>query len=112
MTFQQKVHTVLVDLEKMLVEKNQAYGDSALNPVRVFSTANPSEQLRVRIDDKLSRLARGKAAGEDTVKDMLGYLVLLLIAERELKPPVRQTVFIDGVGCDASDIPCSCEVQR
>ena len=83
MTFQQKVHSVLVDIEKMLVEKNQAYGDSALNPIRVFSTADPREQLRVRIDDKLSRLARGTAAGEDVVRDLVGYLVILMIAENK-----------------------------
>ena len=99
-SFQQKVHAVLTDIETMLVEKNRAYGDSALNPVRVFSTADPREQLRVRIDDTLSRLARGKAAGEDTVKDLLGYLVLLLISENE--------------GKDRDPIEClvSCEGQR
>ena len=40
------------------------------------------EQIRVRIDDKLSRLARGQAAGEDVVLDLIGYLVLLRVAER------------------------------
>ena len=58
--FRSRVHSVLMGIEDMLVEKNAAYGDSALNPVRVFSKADPLEQLRVRIDDKLSRLARGK----------------------------------------------------
>ena len=86
MTFQQKVHAVLTDIETMLIEKNRAYGDSALNPVRVFSTANTTEQIRVRIDDKLSRLARGTAAGEDTRRDLIGYLVLLELAENE-RPP-------------------------
>jgi len=66
----------------MLLTKNAAYGDSALDPVRVFSRADPIEALRVRIDDKLSRLARGTAAGEDVTLDLIGYLVLLRIAER------------------------------
>lgn len=69
-------------LEAMLLTKNQAYGDSALAPVRVFSRADPVEQIRVRLDDKLSRLARGSAAGEDVIADLLGYLVLLRIAMR------------------------------
>jgi hypothetical protein len=64
----------------MLIEKNRAYGDSALNPVRVFSRANVVEQLLVRIDDKLSRLARGSAAGEDVESDLLGYLLILRVA--------------------------------
>lgn len=68
-------------LGDMLVAKNAAYGNSALAPLRIFSQASPAEQIRVRIDDKLSRIARGHAAGEDVVLDLLGYLVLLRIAE-------------------------------
>lgn len=74
------------DLREMLLAKNAAYGDSALSPLRIFSKASPVEQLLVRIDDKLSRLARGSAAGEDVVLDLLGYLILLRVArtnERE-----------------------------
>ena len=66
----------------MLTEKNAAYGNSAIEPIRVFSKASAEEQLLVRIDDKLSRLARGSAAGEDVVADLIGYLVLLRIARR------------------------------
>ena len=68
-------------LAEMLIEKNIAYGDSALNPVRVFSRGMDARaQILVRIDDKLSRIARGSAAGEDVVLDLLGYLVLYRIA--------------------------------
>lgn len=67
---------------KVLVEKNAAYGNSALEPVRIFSKASPTEQILVRIDDKLSRLARGSAAGEDVVLDLIGYLVLLRLSMR------------------------------
>jgi hypothetical protein len=70
---------VLSRLRELLLAKNAAYGDSALNPVRIFSRATPEEQLLVRIDDKLSRLARGSDAGEDVRADLLGYLVLLEI---------------------------------
>lgn len=69
-------------LKALLIEKNRAYGNSALDPVRVFSKASPEEQILVRIDDKLSRLARGSAAGEDVVQDLLGYLILLRVARR------------------------------
>lgn len=70
------------DIARMLVRKNAAYGDSALRPLRMFSRASPVEQLRVRLDDKISRLARGEAAGEDVELDLIGYLVLLRIAQR------------------------------
>ncbi|MDX9709946.1 MAG: hypothetical protein RBT64_10380 [Trichloromonas sp.] len=72
----------LADLRKFLIAKNRAYGNSALEPVRVFSKADPVEQLRVRIDDKLSRLLRGADCGEDTELDLLGYLTLLQVARR------------------------------
>lgn len=68
-------------LRTMLIAKNRAYGNSAMAPVRIFSRASADEQLRVRIDDKLSRLAKGQADafGEDVVVDLVGYLVLLLV---------------------------------
>lgn len=69
-------------VREFLLEKNRAYGNSALEPVRVFSRASNVEQLLVRIDDKLSRLARGSEAGEDVELDLIGYLVLLRIARR------------------------------
>lgn len=65
---------------RFLIAKNKAYGDSALNPVRIFSKSDPIEQIRVRLDDKLSRLSRGRLAGEDAELDLIGYLVLLLVA--------------------------------
>lgn len=68
---------------KLLQDKNASYGDSALSPVRVFSKADPLEALKVRIDDKLSRLARGSDAGEDVVLDLLGYLVMLRIGMKQ-----------------------------
>jgi len=66
----------------VLLEKNRAYGDSAINPVRIFSKASAEEQILVRLDDKLSRLARGHAAGEDVTLDLIGYLVLLRVARK------------------------------
>lgn len=80
--FTRALDAELAQLREMLLAKNAAYGDSATNPLRVFSRADATEQLRVRIDDKLSRLARGNDAGEDTVADLIGYLLLLRIAER------------------------------
>lgn len=71
------------EIKAMLLEKNRAYGDSALNPLRVFSKADPVEQIKVRIDDKLSRIVRGSNAGEDVILDLIGYLILLRIATKE-----------------------------
>lgn len=75
------------EIAHMLIKKNIAYGNSALEPVRIFSKADPREQLHVRIDDKLSRIMRGtEYVGDNDIDDLIGYLVLLKIAKaKELK---------------------------
>lgn len=72
------------EIAHMLVKKNIAYGNSALDPVRVFSKAGPREQLYVRIDDKLNRLMKGtEYPGDNDIDDLIGYLVLLKIAKSQ-----------------------------
>lgn len=72
------------EVKRVLLEKNAAYGNSALEPLRIFSRADPVEQLNVRIDDKLSRIARGREyAGDDTELDLIGYLVLRRVARNQ-----------------------------
>jgi hypothetical protein len=73
-----------ISIAQMLIEKNIAYGDSALDPVRIFSKSDPAEQLKVRIDDKLSRLMKGTDyPGDNDIDDLIGYLVLLKIAKEK-----------------------------
>lgn len=80
------IRAVCQEIAELLVSKQKSYGNSALDPIRIFSKADAVEQIKVRIDDKLSRLARGHAMPDeslrDTRRDLLGYLVLLEIAER------------------------------
>ena len=72
------VREVLDELFDLIQSKNAAYGDAALNPLRVFSkNLSVEDMLRVRMDDKLSRLSRGAKAGEDPEWDLFGYLVLM-----------------------------------
>ena len=74
------------ELADMLCEKNRKYGNSALEPCRIFSRANAYEQLLVRLDDKLSRLRnRQNDDDEDVLMDIAGYMVLLLIARDKEK---------------------------
>ena len=69
-------------IKEMLLEKNKRYGDSALNPVRIFSKANLIESLLVRMDDKLSRIrTMDPDDAEDAYSDLLGYLVLHRVAQ-------------------------------
>ena len=81
----EKIEATCDSIKQLLLDKNAKYGNSAINPVRVFSKADNVEQLLVRIDDKLSRIARGagmEATDEDTLNDLIGYLILLKIAKQ------------------------------
>lgn len=72
------------NIKELLISKNRAYGNSALDPVRIFSKHDNSEQLLVRIDDKLSRFARGNEfPGDNDIDDLIGYLILLKVAKRD-----------------------------
>lgn len=86
-TFAVEVRTECDSIATMLIEKNKAYGNSVLDPVRVFSKADITEQIKVRLDDKLSRLQKGDASynNEDVVRDIIGYLIILLVAEKMVK---------------------------
>lgn len=73
-------------IKEMLISKNKKYGNSALEPVRIFSEVDNIEQLKVRIDDKLSRImTSAEDDTEDTVSDLIGYLILLSIAKKDQK---------------------------
>jgi hypothetical protein len=83
MEFRENLGLVLEEIEQMLLAKNAAYGNSALDPVRIFSKSSPEEQIRVRIDDKLKRLQNQMPGdAEDTELDLIGYLILLRIAKK------------------------------
>lgn len=76
-----------LEMSTFLKQKNDSYGSSILNPIRVFSTnISRREQILVRVDDKVSRIVRGNSSVEsmhDTVKDILGYAVHLRMLESE-----------------------------
>lgn len=77
-----KIFDACHEVAQMLIEKNVSYGDSALNPIRLFSGADSQEQLKVRIDDKLNRIKNAQGfAGDNDIDDLIGYLVLLKIAK-------------------------------
>jgi hypothetical protein len=78
-----QVEEVLDSIEKMLIDKNRKYGNSALEPLGVFSQLSAKEGLLIRIDDKLKRIKNGSLEkdDEDVVNDLIGYLVLLKISD-------------------------------
>ena len=83
--FHEEVHDILQGIEDLLVAKNEKYGNSALEPLGVFSQLSAKEGLLVRIDDKLKRIKNGSLDkdDEDVVNDLIGYLVLLKIHAKQ-----------------------------
>lgn len=80
--FEKAVKKVCNSVAEMLIAKNKSYGNSALEPINCFYKGDAGTSIKVRIDDKLSRIMRGNEyQGDDTVKDLLGYLILLLISQ-------------------------------
>ena len=72
-----EILAVVKSLAELLIEKNKKYGNSAIQPKRIFSKASPIEQINVRIDDKLSRIANQQVnEDEDAEFDLMGYLIL------------------------------------
>jgi hypothetical protein len=78
MEFEQLVRNYCDELAELLIEKNRKYGDAARNPRRIFSKADPLEQLKVRMDDKLSRIKNSDNLKKNDICDIAGYLILLM----------------------------------
>lgn len=87
MNFHEEVYRVLSEITEMLIAKNQKYGNSAIEPLGIFSNLSPEEGLKVRIDDKLKRIKNGSLDkdDEDVINDLIGYLVILKILQKEEK---------------------------
>ena len=87
MNFHEEVYRVLSEITEMLIAKNQKYGNSAIEPLGIFSDLSPEEGLKVRIDDKLKRIKNGSLNrdDEDVINDLIGYLVILKILQKDEK---------------------------
>ncbi len=82
-----QIQSEIQKIMDLLIQKNNAYGNSATQPANIFSKGDAVESISARIDDKLMRIAnRGINENTlDTVDDLIGYLVLLKIAWSERK---------------------------
>jgi len=82
--FSHLVSTYLLEIRELLISKNLKYGNSALEPLGVFSQLSAKEGLLIRIDDKLKRIKNGSLEkdDEDVINDLIGYLVLLKIHDK------------------------------
>lgn len=72
-------------VKDLLLKKNREYGNSALEPINVFTDLDAEQQINVRIDDKLKRIQTIRELdqihiNEDTEMDLIGYLILKRVA--------------------------------
>ena len=85
--FEDEISNVVNSVKTLLVEKNKKYGNSALEPINIFvnpkAKADALTLINSRIDDKLSRIRQMtlnpelfECDQEDTVDDLIGYLIL------------------------------------
>lgn len=77
------ISDVCDEIKVMLLDQNEKYGNSALDPIRIFSKADAREQIRVRIDDKINRIKTTQDDDEDVILDLLGYLILYRVTQRD-----------------------------
>ena len=80
----QDIIQVCDQIKQLLLNKTSDYGSSFSDPLNIFSSASAEERVRSRIDDKLKRLQqiqekREMNFSEDTLDDLIGYLILLKI---------------------------------
>lgn len=90
---QEQIASILDEIKALLLKKNEQYGDSVLDPINLFARNTPIEGIRVRLDDKYSRLARGNdsiESDEDIHLDCIGYHVMALIALRRSAITVKR----------------------
>ncbi len=80
MESQEKISKIYDSLKAFSLEKNRRYGDSALNPIKIFSKANASNSILIRLDDKVSRIKNSDKIRKNDVCDIMGYLMLYCAA--------------------------------
>jgi|SRR6187549_3442039 len=80
-TFENELHDVLVDIQKLIIGKNKDYGSKNI----LNSIVKPELAIAVRLQDKLARLANLVQSGDtpqneslkDTANDIIGYGIIL-----------------------------------
>jgi hypothetical protein len=85
---QNRIKGILEGMTELLIDKNKKYGNSALAPKKIFSKADATDSIALRLDDKLGRIMNNPnpIPRVNDCADIIGYLTLMLIsigAEKE-----------------------------
>lgn len=87
----QRIQEICDSVKDLLIRKNKDYGNSAFTAPILAPDVSVSQALCVRLSDKINRMRNLLKGAEDhvgeplvdTVKDTIGYLVLLLAVLQE-----------------------------
>ena len=79
---QRKINEILEAMTDLLLYKNQKYGDSAINPKKIFYKGDSTNSILIRLDDKIGRVMSNteEKPRVNDVADIIGYCTLLLIS--------------------------------
>lgn len=77
--FESDLHEVLDSLFEFLSAKNKNYGNSALEPIGIFSKGGAEDGILRRMDDKLNRIKNSDVLRKNDIVDLMGYLAILCI---------------------------------
>ena len=89
---QQKIHEIIGAMKDLLLYKNQKYGDSAINPKKIFYKGDSTNSILIRLDDKLGRVMSNTEEKPriNDVCDIIGYCTLLLISMGVTKEDIEK----------------------
>ena len=80
---QKKIVDVLDNMQRLLLYKNEKYGDSILSKDgQIFFKGDPKVRVAMHLDEKIGRIRNNPDAEprKNDVMDLLGYCVFELIA--------------------------------
>ena len=92
MNTRNKIKSKCKKLEELLLSKNAKYGDAAIEPLNIFFKGNSVASINARIDDKLKRIMNAGVIDdtEDTLQDLAGYIILLMIAKENASNDIQR----------------------
>lgn len=86
----ERIEETLNAMKDLLLYKNEKYGDAALKPKNIFYKGSPTDSIRIRLDDKISRIRNSDELRVNDICDTIGYLTLLLISMGATKEDIEK----------------------
>lgn len=75
-----------------LKKKNENYGDSAINPNKIFSKLDADNSILIRLDDKMNRIMNSNELRMNDFFDVMGYMWLYILTKPEWINKIRELI--------------------